>query len=398
MPNPDQSTIQEQKEDIILLLEDKEEVIKPFEYWLQDSGFNIELKVCRNYDEYDACISDPEIKPRIKCMIMDLSNNQEEESSGKYRSIGYINEQYAANRIPIFIHSGFLDNFTDLVDKGTVFRIPKTTDSVNKILTSIKLMSDSGFLNIFSFGGTLEKKIMEEMHSAFVDQFKANEIEEIISSIQAASKDNLAGRTQEVFERLALRAVFQNAVSNKPNQEGIKVNSIEHYYRRNVMRYPFWTGDIFQSKNDDKELLFLATPRCNISNTNFEQLMFFKINKIKDEQTTSMLSKKMDSGEPKGVKQIRKGITDDVTNSYIGERFRFLPKTPQFEGGFVDCMKCLTFSKDILNGEYDYIISLVDDLTNDVVRKAAAYMLRGGISDTAYEEAAYYFEEVKSQA
>jgi len=61
-------------------------------------------------------------------------------------------------------------------------------------------------------------------------------------------------------------------------------------------------------------------------------------------------------------------------------------------------MKCLTFSKDILNGEYDYIISLVDDLTNDVVRKAAAYMLRGGISDTAYEEAAYYFEEVKSQA
>jgi hypothetical protein len=398
MSHPDKSQTHEQKKDIILLLEDKEEVIKAFEYWLQDSDFDIEFIVARNYDDYDKYIGDPEMKQRIKCMIMDLSNNQEEESSGTYKSVAYINKQYAANRIPIFIHSGFLDSFTELVDKGTVFRIAKTTDSVNKIFTSIKLMSDSGFLNIFSFGGTLEKKIMIEMHSAFVDQFKANEIEEIISSIQSASTENLAKRTQEVFERLALRAVFQNAVSNKPNEEGIKVNSIEHYYRRNIMRYPFWTGDIFQSKNSEKELLFLATPRCNISNTNFEQLMFFKINKIKDEQTSSMLNKKLDSGETKGVKQIRKGITDDVTNAYIGERFRFLPKTPQFEGGFVDCMKCLTFSNEILTQEYDYVISLVDDLTNDVVRKAAAYMLRGGISDTAYEEAMYYFEETENQA
>ena len=43
--------------------------------------------------------------------------------------------------------------------------------------------------------------------------------------------------------------------------------------------------------------------------------------------------------------------------------------------------------------ENDYLISLVDDLTNDVVRKLSTYLLRGGIADTAYSEAVYYFQQ-----
>lgn len=379
--------------DVILLLEDVEEIIKTFHQWVEDSQFNIDLIVCRNYQEFNKTMGDESVKGRIKCMIMDLSNNQEEETSGVYQSVKYINEQYNVNRVPIFIHSGFLESFTDLADKGTVFRIPKKANSVDTICTSIKLMHDSGFLNIFSFGGSLESKIMSEIHNAFVDQFKAKEIEEIISSIKSASKENVELRTKEVFERLALRAVYQNTISNGTEKESVKVNSIEHYYRRKTDKYQFWTGDVFKS-NDEKssELLFLATPRCNISNNNFDQLLFYKINEIKDEQSTQILNKKNDGIETKGIKQLRKSITDDVTNSYIGERFRFLPKTPQFEGGFVDCMKCLTFPQDEFIANYSYVISLVDDLTNDVVRKAAAYLLRGGISDTAYEEAVFYFE------
>ena len=68
-----------------------------------------------------------------------------------------------------------------------------------------------------------------------------------------------------------------------------------------------------------------------------------------------------------------------------------MPKTPQFEGGFVDFVKCTTV-KDLEN--FEYVISLVDDLTNDVVRKLASYLLRGGISDTAYKEALYYFQQI----
>ncbi len=385
--------------DIILILEDQETVIKAFEQWFEDNGLNVELLICKTYPEYEKNISDSKINSRVKCIIMDLSNNKEEETATKYKSTEYIKEQYHNNRIPIFIHSGFLENFTDLEDKGTVFKIPKDSTSIRSIGDSIKLMFESGFLNIFSFGGSIESKIMTEIHKAFLDQFKGKEIEEIIKSIKVASSENVNNRTKEVFERLALRAVYQNAISNKENKESVKVNSIEHYYRRTGSdKHLFWTGDIFKKNttNGVLELVFIATPRCNISNKNFESVLCFKINLIREDQKSSFLSTKIDNkdtGETKGSKQLRTSITDDSTNAFVGERFRFLPKTPQFDGGFVDCMKCLTIEIEELEKGYEYVISLVDDLTNDVVRKAATYLQRGGISDTEYNEALYYFNE-----
>jgi len=384
--------------DIVLILEDKDPVLEGFKQWHEDAAIKLDLVVCKDYEQYEEKIKDPKIKGRIKCLIMDLSNNKEEEAGKTYKSVGYIKKQYEENRIPIFIHSGFLDNFSELEDKGTVFKIPKNKDSIGLIGNSIKTMHESGFLNIFSHGGSLENKIMSEIHNAFVSQFKGVEIEEIIKSISKASKDNIESRTQEVFERIALRAVYQNTISNTENKEGVKVNSIEHYYRRSD-KHKFWTGDIFICKDHSKnEMLFVATPRCNVSNGNFEALLFFKINEIKEDQKNSFLSTKEPhkvTGETKGGKQLRTSITDDVTNSNIGERFRFLPKTPQFEGGFVDLMKCITISEEDFLANFSYVISLVDDLTNDVIRKAAAYLLRGGISDTAFDEALYYFEEAK---
>lgn len=385
-----------EEKDIILILEDNDPVLEGFKQWYEDASINIELVLCKDYSQYEAKINDPKVKNRIKCLVMDLSNNKEEEISTTYKSVSYIKQQHKENRIPIFIHSGFLENFSELEDKGTVFKIPKSKESIGVIGNSIKTMHESGFLNIFSHGGTLESKIMSEIHHAFVNQFKGKEIEEIIKSISKASKENIENRTQEVFERIALRAVYQNAISNTENKEGVKVNSIEHYYRRTDM-HKVWTGDIFINKNTSiKEMLFVATPRCNLSNRNFEKLLFFKINEIREDQKNSFISKKdphKETGETKGGKQLRASITDDVTNPNIGERFRFLPKTPQFEGGFVDVRNCITISEEDFLFSYDYVISLVDDLTNDVIRKAAAYLLRGGISDTAFDEAIFYFEE-----
>lgn len=384
----------ERKNDCIVLLENEEVIIEGFKQWFDDSKIPLELLVCKDYDAYDYCMNSDENKNRIKCLIMDLSNNKEEENSTNYKSADYIQKEYNNNRIPIFIHSGFLEKFEHFENEGTVFKIHKKSDSTQRICESIKLMFESGFLNIFSPTGTLESKIMHEIHSAFISQFKPNEIEEIIKSISKANEKNISERTVEVFERLALRAVYQNLISNKESKEGVRVNSIEHYYRRNDS-HEFWTGDIFIKKEGEvKDLLFVATPRCNISNENYDQLLFYRINLIKDEQALSFRNVKIDnkeSGETKGHKQLRTNITDDVTNPFVGERFRFLPPTPKFEGGFVDCMKCLTMSKDEFLTNYHYVVSLVDDLTNDVIRKAVAYLLRGGIADTEYSESMFYF-------
>ncbi|MNL37456.1 hypothetical protein D3C87_1596010 [compost metagenome] len=194
-----------------------------------------------------------------------------------------------------------------------------------------------------------------------------------------------------MFERIAVRSIYQNLINSNSEDKSVVVNSIEHYYRRtNTDKHCFYTGDIFE--NQSGKMFFVATPRCNISNRNFEQILLCEINEISADQNNSFQSAKVENkatGETKGAKQIRTSITDDVTNSYVGERFRFLPPSPQFRGGFVDLKKIITVSEEELMS-YNLVISLVDDLTNDVVRKLAGYLLRGGISDTAYNEAQYY--------
>ena len=384
-------------QDAVIILEDNEEVIQGFKQQFEDIEIDIEPIYCKTYDEYIARAEDEVIKARVKCVIMDLSNNQTEDEKLVFKSIKYIEQQYSENRIPIFIHSGYLAHYNGLSDQGTVYKIEKSKNSVKEIVDKIKRMYESGFLDIFCKQGRLETQIMKQIHNAFVTQFKGNEIELIIRSIESASTENLRDRTAEVFERIALRAVYQNAISTIINDEAIKVNSIEHYYRRtNRDKLPFWTGDVFEipaSAERDAELIVVVTPRCNAANCNYEQILFCAIESLDDEQKKKILnSKKEGQGETKGQKYLRNSITDNA----IGERLRFLPKTPQFPGGFVDFVKCFTVTPDRLK-TFIYKVSLVDDLTNDVVRKLATYLLRGGISDTAYQEAHYYFKEISEE-
>lgn len=381
----------------VLILEDKKSIYDEFARLFIANELKLQLLYCATYEEYHWHMRDAEIRNNVKCLIMDLANNANEDETFHFEATKLIEMQYSKNRIPIFIHSDYLSYYENLVDRGTIIRKEKTAKSVVEIIETIKLMEETGFFHIFSIGGTLEQKIMSEIHTAFVGQFKPNEIEGIMKSIKSANPENIESRTKEVFERIALRAVYQNVVSNISTNESFKVNSIEHYYRR-TDRKDFYTGDIFVKKGDDTQLIFVASPRCNLSNNNYEELLLCKINLLKDDQLKSFLSTKIDdkkTGETKGLKQLRTSVTDDVTNSFIGERFRFLPKTPQFEGGFVDCLRCFSIDPKEFKEKYEYVISLVDDLTNDVVRKLSGYILRGGISDTSYQEALYYLQELE---
>ena len=368
--------------DAVLILEDDESVITSLKQLFEDVELQIDLIHCKTYDEYEKTINDADLKPYIKCLIMDLSNNKTEDDADKFKSIDYINEEYENNRIPIFIHSDYLKKFEQLEDKGTVFKILKSKKSQGEIVALIQKMLQSGFLNIFSRGGSLETKIMKEIHTAFVNQFKSNEVNEIISSIESANPDNIVDRTREVFERIAIRSVYQNTISLRENDESIKVNAIEHYYRRNES-LDFWTGDIFKNRGSGN-MIFIATPRCNIANNNFKSILICELADVKQTDIDAFLKPKDGS-----VK-----ISNKITDNLVGERLRFLPRTPQFKGGFVDFVATYTISVEDLKSKYDYVISLVDDLTNDVVRKLASYLLRGGISDTQYTEAVYYFQTV----
>jgi len=161
----------------------------------------------------------------------------------------------------------------------------------------------------------------------------------------------------------------------------IKLNSIEHYYRR-TSPFEFWTGDIF-TNNKTQEMCIITTPRCNVGHGNFDELLLCKIIKI-DESTTNEFLKARS-----GLDALRKNITDDKK---VGERHRFLPPSPQFVGGFVDYKTIFSLGKDDFTGGYSYLISISDELTNDVVRKLSTYLMRGGISETDFSESLFYIK------
>ncbi|RED44710.1 hypothetical protein [Seonamhaeicola aphaedonensis] len=376
-------TTSKKNQGVIILLENEKAIRDAFAIAFEDHEIDLHLVQCETPNEYEVSLKKAKEENNLRGLIIDLSNTSIEEDSRVYRASEYIQAEFDHNRIPIFIHSGNLEHYNDLKDKGTVFRTPKSAKSIEGILTSLKKMQDSGFLNIFCLGGELESRIMKEIHSAFVSQFKDKEIEGIIDSIERSCEpENLIGRTHEVFERIALRTVFENLVSASKLEDGnikeVQLNSIEHYYRR-TSDFDFWTGDIFKAKEGNNRCVIL-TPRCNIGHKNYDELLLCKVQDISEQNLKDLTGRK-------GEEKLRKNITD---HQIVGERYRFLPPTPQFSGGLVDFKTNFTMSEDSFKELYELELTLSDELTNDVVRKYASYVLRGGISETEFREAHHY--------
>lgn len=387
--NQNNATMSLNQKDLVVLLEDEEPIRKGFSNMFTDLELDIELHCCKTPDEYSTFIQNGENKTRLRALIMDLSNTPEENNANDedvktFAAAKFILEEYNGNRIPIFVHSSKLQHFDDLDDKGTVWKIEKGQDSIENVCRKIKLMLDTDFLNIFRLGGRLESKIMEEVHKAFVNQFEKDEIEEITNSIVSVGEENISERVTEVFERIAIRSVYENWVSAKEVEGKLtekKFNAFEHYYRR-TSDYQIWTGDVFQS-TENKEMAIVLTPRCNVGHDNYDELLLCRVIELGGQKLEEITHPK------KGEERLRKNITDDVT--ITGERYRFLPRTPQFEGGVVDYKTMFTMKKeDFVNRFDNRLISLSDELTNDVVRKLTAYLSRGGISETEFSEAHNY--------
>lgn len=381
--------MEDQALDLVILLEDEKTIQKSFEDYFEDNELNLELKCCSSPKEYEDYIREEGILQRLKVTIFDLANTPKEQGSEKmndYEAVEFIKHQYHNNRIPIFVHSSKLQYFDQLNDTGTVWKISKSDKSVAEIGERIKLMHESEFLNIFSFGGYLEERIMTEIHTAFVNQFKGDEIDEIIKSIQSTSKEDSRERVIEVFERVGIRSVYENWVSADLDADGQiiekKFNSIEHYYRR-TSSYEVWTGDIFEHK-ENKGLVVILTPRCNVGHDNYKELIVCDLIEIEGDKLNQLLSKK------KGEDNLRRHITDDTR--ITSERYRFLTPSPQFRGGLVDYKLIHSIMKDDLLKSYEKLISLSEELTNDVVRKFTSYMSRGGISETEFAEAHFYIQ------
>lgn len=370
----------------VLLLEDDKSIQRGFISLFEDLEIQLRLIICDTADEYNKIVSDYANRQEIKAYIFDLAITEEEIKSKEFESLRFIQENYSYNRAPIFMHSVFIDDIPEYEGEGTIFKIKKSDSSINQISRKIKLFLDTGFLEIFSLNGIIEKKLLNELHNSFVSQFKFNEIEEILNSIISCVPAKIQQRTLEVFERLAVRSLYRQTVDDNTfiHEEinEIQINAIEHYFRR-FTKYEFWTGDVFRRKRDNF-LAIILTPRCNIANGNIHELIVCGIKPFSSEDLKVFMDKN-------GAEKLRRSLIDDVTRT--GERYRFLPRTPQFEGGNIDFNCCFTIQPKILLHDYERVITISDEMTNEIVRKFTSYLSRFGISNTDIFELIYYMKE-----
>lgn len=368
-------------ERLILIFDDNTDIIKSFSTAISQMDLNLSVKGYSDSKEFAKAINDPDIIGKTRVIIVDLAQNKGEEDTHIFGIKNTIRDNFNEYRIPLFIHSAFADHFTDLDGKGTVFKIEKSGVSIKTICEKIKLFDESSFLEIFCSGGILESNYLMQLHKAFTQQFKNNEIEEIITSIKETAGDKYQERTIEVFRRIAVRSLFHNLTAAMKDEKGNPIetplNYVEHYYRR-WSAYEVWTGDIFRKK-EEQETLLVMTPRCDINKPKCKQILACQISPL--------------DTDLRKEKNIRRAITDNpqLTSGNV----HILLPSPLFKGGEVEYASHITINRKSLIADYDLIVTLSDELINDVVRKFSAYILRSGVSETEMEEAKQYVEIIK---
>ncbi|MDL2257200.1 hypothetical protein LJC06_03235 [Bacteroidales bacterium OttesenSCG-928-I14] len=136
------------------------------------------------------------------------------------------------------------------------------------------------------------------------------------------------------------------------------VNSVEHYIRRiNVI--PIWTGDIFRKKGTN-DFIFILTPRCNVTRSN--QILVCPFHWKEIISKTDKISKML-QGDP-------------MVSGYD----RHIPPSPIFEGGKLALSKYYILERSDILDNYELVVSLSDELTNEIIGKFGAYFFRTGIT------------------
>jgi len=351
---------------IVHLDDDKKNILDPCRNYFDQLKTNIEYVTCTSKEEFVKIIDTR--RSEVKALIFDLVNEPQKKVDLKKDQTDFIlqvEEAFEKLRVPIFIYSAHLEEYEGFKYSGTVFRVDKGDGEFESIAKRIQFFHESGFLDIFSPNGELDRVIWEDLHEAFVKQFNSpDDIEKIIKTISPGGEYDVK-RIQNVFVRMAIRSLMSKL--HLPDTEKLSFamyNATEHYHKR-ISNFDFWTGDILKSKNGDSYLLII-TPRCNVASKNHKDLLVCDIalGDFPEVQTSK-------------DKKIHYALTD---NPEVSGYNRYIPPSPVFKGGKVILSQYRQIDKTILKSDYDVEISLSDELTNEMLGKFGAYFFRTGIT------------------
>ncbi|WP_441001342.1 hypothetical protein [Fodinibius sp. SL11] len=368
----------------IIHLDDDQDILDRVESYYEQLNIDLELIPCGSIEEFEKLIKDESVQ--IRSLIFDLVDKEpgkDELNEGDADFLNTIEQSFARFNVPIFIYSGFLESLEDGFEEyGSVFKISKD-ESSEVIFNRIELFHKSGFLEVFGPGGEIEEKLHKDLHQAFISQFTDNtQIEAIINLIKDASEEeNFSERVKRVFKRIAIRSLLTD-LKNPILESGVDdefLNPVEHYVQR-ISKQEIVTGDIF--KNEEDEYVVVLTPRCDLANKEPDSILVCNIN-------TEMFPEKTRSN--KQIGKILSAITDNP--KYSGYD-RYLVRSPFFKGGLVKLTNYRMIPKESLVDSYERIISLSDELTNEILGKFGSYFFRTGITTWDLDETVAFLKQM----
>lgn len=342
----------------------------------------MEYLIYSDEKEFNEAVEASKHDETLKCLIFDLvgkNPGKAELEDGDAKFLNDIESNFSRVNIPIFIYSGSIHLVENKFNSnGTVFKVDKDADYKASVIDKIQLFHTSGFMEVFSPGGLLEKELHKDLHEAFTKQFNnSTQIHDIIKIImESSTAGNSTERVQKVFKRIAIRSLLSSLLAPEADEHGKIlpefVNPVEHYLQR-ISPFPFWTGDIFKSKKGE-ECLLIITPRCNVASKGSDELLVCTI-------LLNAFPSKATSRDEKD--KVNYALTDKPEMSGYD---RYLPPSPLFEGGKVSLSDYRMISKEELSENFHKIITLSDELTNEILGKFGAYFFRTGITPWSKDE------------
>lgn len=359
---------------VVLHLENDKVLLDGYQDVFMNSDIDLEFIPCLSEDEFNEQAE--KHKGKIKSIIFDLvgSKATEEELAGNPEFLNAVRSNFAIYNLPIFIYTARLDLVkNDFNSNGSVVKLSKD-DSIAIIFDKIKLYLDSGFIDVFCAGGILEKEINDELHKSFTNQFSKNsEIEEVIRSIlYSETEGDKSQRVRKIFKRITIKTLASDLLAPIADSED-KVHPIEHFYKRQS-KLDIWTGDIWKQKDGDKTVLVL-TPRCDFATGKAKTLIYCLVEKSPIISLT---------GKPD---EIEKRLRNYLTDNLPGKVTRYIPSNVFFpDGGMVNLALHETKIVADFLIEYNYVVTLSDELANEIIGKLAYYFLRTGITNINEQE------------
>lgn len=370
---------------IILHLENDKALLERYKNFYQQLGMELDYIGCATSEEFNSAINEHE--RNIKAIIFDLIGNKatQEELSGNPEFLAVVDQKFVKYNLPIFIYSGHLDSIGNKYNQnGTVFKISKD-ESIQIIFDKIKFLSESGFIDVFCPGGVLESEIKTELNKSFTNQFSQNiQIEEVLKSIMSSGKaEDLKERVKKVFKRVAIKTLSSDLLAPVADSED-KVHPIEHFYKRQS-KLSVWTGDIWKQK-EGEDVVLVLTPRCDLATGKAQKIIVAKIHKPKPIKING------------NREDVEKRLRDYLTDNLQGKSTRYIPSNIFFpQGGMIDLADHFTIDIKSFTDNFDYMITLSDDLTNEIIGKFAYYFLRTGITNINEQEFEAIIKAVNSK-